>query len=99
MRERDVVGPWQRPARHAVYRNAYIEVFHDGVVRPDGELGLYGVVHTRFLAIGVVAIDDHRRVVLVGQHGDVRSRASVALLRRGSRPSTRHRWASPLRQR
>lgn len=66
MPDRTVVGPWQRLARDTVYRNAWIEVFHDNVVRPAGEAGIYGVVHARYVAI--VAIDDERRVVLVGQH-------------------------------
>jgi 8-oxo-dGTP pyrophosphatase MutT (NUDIX family) len=38
------------------------------VLRPDGEPGIYGVVHTRFQAIGVVALTEAGDVVLVGQH-------------------------------
>jgi 8-oxo-dGTP pyrophosphatase MutT (NUDIX family) len=51
-----------------VYRNAWIEVYHDEVVRPDGRPGVYGVVHPTFVATGVVAIDAADRAVLVGQH-------------------------------
>ena len=43
-------------------------VWHDDVTRPDGEPGVYGVVHFANSAVGVVAIDDHDRVALVGQH-------------------------------
>ncbi|MEO8229502.1 MAG: NUDIX hydrolase [Chloroflexota bacterium] len=65
---REAAGPWRRQARRIVYDNAWIQVFHDEVTRPDGEPGIYGVVHFRNRAVGVVAIDDEDRVVLVGQH-------------------------------
>ena len=50
------------------YENAWIQVHHDEVTRPDGQPGIYGVVHFRTRAVGVVAIDDEDRVVLVGQY-------------------------------
>lgn len=62
------VGPWERRTRRTVYENDWIEVWHDEVSRPDGSDGIYGVVHPRFRAAGVVAVDETDRVVLVGQH-------------------------------
>jgi 8-oxo-dGTP pyrophosphatase MutT (NUDIX family) len=62
------VSPWRRRARRIAYDNAWIQVLHDEVTRPDGQPGIYGVVHFRNRAVGVVAIDDQDRVVLVGQH-------------------------------
>jgi 8-oxo-dGTP pyrophosphatase MutT (NUDIX family) len=62
------VGPWTRHGRSVAYRNPWITVFHDDVTRPDGEAGVYGVVHFANVAVGVVAIDDQDRVALVGQH-------------------------------
>ncbi len=50
------------------YANPWIEVFHDEVDRPDGSPGVYGVVHFRNAAVGVVAVDDEGRLLLVGQH-------------------------------
>ena len=61
-------SPWRRHVRRIAYDNAWIQVLHDEVTRPDGQPGIYGVVHFRNLAVGVVAIDDQDRVVLVGQH-------------------------------
>jgi len=61
-------NPWIRHRREVVYENAWIEVWHDEVTRPDGEAGVYGVVHPRTHAVGVVAIDDADRVLLVGQY-------------------------------
>ena len=62
------VSPWRRHARRIAYDNAWIQVLHDEVTRPDGQPGVYGVVHFRNRAVGVVAIDDEDRVALVGQH-------------------------------
>jgi len=62
------VGPWRRTARRIAYENPWITVWHDDVVRPDGGPGIYGVVHFRTVAAGIVAIDADDRVLLVGQH-------------------------------
>jgi 8-oxo-dGTP pyrophosphatase MutT (NUDIX family) len=58
----------RRLARRVAYENAWVTVWHDDVTRPDGEPGIYGVVHYANLAVGVVAIDARDRVALVGQH-------------------------------
>ncbi len=62
------VGPWTRHRRRVGYDNPWLTVWHDEVTRPDGEPGIYGVVHFRNAAVGVVAIDEQDRVALVGQH-------------------------------
>ncbi len=58
---------WVRRSRRIVYDNPWIEVAHDEVTRPDGEPGIYGVVHFKNRAVGVVVVDDAGRVLLVGQ--------------------------------
>lgn len=62
------VGPWRRRTRSTAYANPWIEVLHDEVDRPDGSPGIYGVVHFRNVAVGVVVVDDAGRILLVGQH-------------------------------
>jgi 8-oxo-dGTP pyrophosphatase MutT (NUDIX family) len=61
-------NPWTRRSRRVAYENDWIVVWHDEVTRPDGSEGIYGVVHPRFRAVGIVPIDDRDRVVLVGQY-------------------------------
>ena len=61
-------NPWVRRSRRTEYRNAWIEVFHDEVVRPDGSDGIYGVVHFHERAVGVVPVGTHGRILLVGQY-------------------------------
>jgi 8-oxo-dGTP pyrophosphatase MutT (NUDIX family) len=60
-------NPWRRVSRRVAYDNPWIEILHDDVIRPDGEPGIYGVVHFKHLAIGVVPMDEQDRVLLVGQ--------------------------------
>ena len=61
-------NPWRRVSRRVAYENPWIEILHDDVIRPDDKPGIYGVVHFRHLAIGVVPLDTATdRVLLVGQ--------------------------------
>jgi 8-oxo-dGTP pyrophosphatase MutT (NUDIX family) len=61
-------SPWRRRSRDVAYENQWITVWHDDVTRPDGGPGIYGVVHFRSVAVGVVPIDDSDQVTLVGQY-------------------------------
>ena len=63
-----VAGPWTRRTRRVAYENPWITIWHDEVIRPDGGPGIYGVVHFANLAVGMIALDDSGRVLLVGQH-------------------------------
>jgi 8-oxo-dGTP pyrophosphatase MutT (NUDIX family) len=61
-------NPWKRLSRRTAYENPWIVVHEDQVLRPDGKPGIYGVVHFRNKAVGVVALDVEDRVLLVGQY-------------------------------
>jgi 8-oxo-dGTP pyrophosphatase MutT (NUDIX family) len=61
-------GRFVRRSRRVAYENPWLTVWHDEVTRPDGSAGIYGVVHFANVAVGVVALDEHDRIVLVGQH-------------------------------
>jgi 8-oxo-dGTP pyrophosphatase MutT (NUDIX family) len=61
-------NPWTRLARRVAYENPWVTLWHDDVLRPDGQPGIYGVVHYRNLAVGVVALDEQDRILLVGQY-------------------------------
>ena len=62
------VGPWERRSRRVAYENPWIDVWHDEVRRPDGSEGVYGLVHFHTRAVGVVAVGEDGRLLLVGQH-------------------------------
>jgi 8-oxo-dGTP pyrophosphatase MutT (NUDIX family) len=61
-------NPWKRLKRTVVYDNDWITLKHDDVERPDGEPGIYGVVHFKHLAIAILARDAEDRILLVGQY-------------------------------
>ncbi|HEX8424330.1 MAG TPA: NUDIX hydrolase [Pyrinomonadaceae bacterium] len=60
-------NPWTVVSTKDVYENNWISVREDAVVQPDGERGIYGVVHFKNIAIGVLAVEDDF-VYLVGQY-------------------------------
>jgi 8-oxo-dGTP pyrophosphatase MutT (NUDIX family) len=61
-------NPWKTLSSRPIYENAWIAVREDQVVRPDGHPGIYGVVHYKHLAVGVLPVDENGDVWLVGQY-------------------------------
>jgi 8-oxo-dGTP pyrophosphatase MutT (NUDIX family) len=61
-------NPWTVLSRAVVYENEWIRVDHHEVLVPAGGPGVYGTVHFRNQAIGVIPIDEHGNVILVGQY-------------------------------
>lgn len=61
-------GPWTQISCQEIYQNPWIQVEHHEVYRPDGKPGVYGVVHFKHLALGVVPVDDDGYTWLVGQY-------------------------------
>lgn len=60
-------NPWKMVSTEVKYKNPWISVREDQVIRPDGKPGIYGVVETR-LATGIVALTPNNEVYLVGQY-------------------------------
>jgi 8-oxo-dGTP pyrophosphatase MutT (NUDIX family) len=60
-------NPWQTVSSEEVYDNPWIQVREDRVIRPDGEPGIYGVVHFKNIAVGVLPIEEDH-IYLVGQY-------------------------------
>jgi 8-oxo-dGTP pyrophosphatase MutT (NUDIX family) len=60
-------NPWETLASKEVYDNPWIDVREDEVVRPDGKPGIYGVVHYKNVAIGILPVEDDH-IYLVGQY-------------------------------
>ena len=61
------VGAWTELSRREVYDNPWIRVTESKVLNPNGGEGIYGVVHFKNLAIGVIAVDEENHTWLVGQ--------------------------------
>jgi 8-oxo-dGTP pyrophosphatase MutT (NUDIX family) len=67
MTPEETTSPWRTVSSRRVYENPWISVREDRVLRPDGNPGIYGVVHYKNVAVGVLAIEDDH-VYLVGQY-------------------------------
>ncbi len=61
-------NPWKVLSRNSVYENQWIRVDHHEVLGPSGKPGIYGTVHFKNHALGVVPLDKNGNVVLVGQY-------------------------------
>jgi ADP-ribose pyrophosphatase len=59
-------GPWQIVRSHAIYKDAWLEVRKDDVIRPDGAPGTHGVVLLK-PGVSVLALDDEQRVYLTDE--------------------------------
>ena len=60
-------GPWQRLSSDLVYDNRWISVSHEQVKTPAGTDGIYGVVHFKNRAVGIIPVDDEGHIWLVRQ--------------------------------
>lgn len=61
-------NPWTVLSHATVYENNWIRVDHREVLNPNGGPGVYGTVHFKNHAIGIVPIDGGGNVILVGQY-------------------------------
>ena len=61
-------NPWKTLKTEKVYENPWIKVSHREVINPSGTKGIYGVVHFKNLAIGIVPLDESYNTWLVGQY-------------------------------
>ncbi len=68
MSEPESTNPWTTLAGRPIYENPWISVREDDVIRPDGLPGIYGVVHFKNRAVGVLPVDHEGHIWLVGQH-------------------------------
>ena len=60
-------NPWTVLGERSVYDNNWINVTEYDVLNPNGGKGIYGKVHFKGLAIGVIPLDDEGYTWLVGQ--------------------------------
>ncbi|RFS20447.1 NUDIX hydrolase [Chitinophaga silvatica] len=61
-------NPWKIHSKEIRYENNWISVWHHEGLNPAGTPGIYGVVHFKNKAIGIVALDNEGYIYLVGQY-------------------------------
>ncbi|MDB5090723.1 MAG: 8-oxo-dGTP pyrophosphatase MutT, family [Mucilaginibacter sp.] len=60
-------NPWQITSEQTTYDNPWINVTEYKVINPSGNPGIYGKIHFKNVAIGVLPLDDELNTYLVGQ--------------------------------
>lgn len=61
-------NPWTILSEEKKYSNRWIEVTEFDVLNPSGNKGIYGVVHFKNHAIGILPLDENLNTYLVGQY-------------------------------
>jgi 8-oxo-dGTP pyrophosphatase MutT (NUDIX family) len=61
-------NPWKTLSGEEKYDNRWISVTEYQVINPAGGKGIYGKVHFKNKAIGIVALDENNETYLVGQY-------------------------------
>ena len=68
-------GPWTIKGTLQKYKNPWIEVTEDDVIRADGKLGIFGVV-TMKAGVSVLPLDDDGFIYLTDEfHYAIKNRA------------------------
>src|ERR1041385_8704004 len=58
-------GPWTIKSSEIKYKNTWMEVREDQVIRPDGNDGIYGVISFGEAGTHIVPIDDEGNIYLI----------------------------------
>jgi 8-oxo-dGTP pyrophosphatase MutT (NUDIX family) len=61
-------NPWQIRDTREIYDNNWIRVTEYDVINPSGGNGIYGKVHFKNRALGILVLDDELNIYLVGQY-------------------------------
>ncbi len=65
---KDEINPWKILSSHEKYNNPWINVTEHHIVNPGGGQGIYGTVHFKNTAIGIIVLDAELNTWLVGQY-------------------------------
>src|ERR1700743_3816215 len=76
-------NPWRTLSSRTIYRNPWLVLREDRVIRPDGAEGIYSVVEMR-PSCGIVAVNEDNQIALVGQWRYVHDRYSLEIPTGGS---------------
>jgi 8-oxo-dGTP pyrophosphatase MutT (NUDIX family) len=78
-------NPWTILDQKMVYENPWIELTEFQVINPSGGKGIYGKVHFKHIAVGVIPMDDEWNTWLVGQYRFTLNRYSWEIPEGGGR--------------
>jgi 8-oxo-dGTP pyrophosphatase MutT (NUDIX family) len=61
-------NPWKIVSKKEIYDNPWINLTEYQVINPSGNPGIYGKVHYKNIAIGILPLDEDMNTYLVGQY-------------------------------
>ena len=61
-------NPWKILSEKPVYENNWISLTEFDIINPGGGKGIYGKIHFKNIAVGVLPLDDALNTYLVGQY-------------------------------
>ena len=61
-------NPWIITSTNEVYENPWIKVEHHKVITPGNTEGIYGTVHFKNIALGIIPLTNDYKTYLVGQY-------------------------------
>ena len=61
-------GPWTTLNEELRYETPWIAVSHHDILDPSGTQGIYGTIHFKNIAIGIVPLDEELNTWIVGQY-------------------------------
>jgi 8-oxo-dGTP pyrophosphatase MutT (NUDIX family) len=70
---------WIKLGTTHLYDNSWISVTEDQVINPAGNKGIYGIVHFKNLAIGIIPMDQEGNIYMVGQYRYVSGNYSLEI--------------------
>lgn len=62
------INPWVTIESHKIYENNWIGLTEHQVINPSGGKGIYGEIHFKNYAIGILPLDEELNTWLVGQY-------------------------------
>eukprot|EP01037_Dinobryon_pediforme_P008673 gene8673-8765_t len=63
-----IENPWKITDKKAIYDNPWIGLTEFQVINPSGNPGIYGKIHFKNIAIGIIPLDEELNTYLVGQY-------------------------------
>lgn len=78
-------GPWKIVRSHAIYKDPWIEVRKDDVIRPDGAPGTHSLVHMKH-GVSVLPLDDDGHVYLTEEFHYGVGRDTIEVISGGLEP-------------
>jgi len=61
-------NPWKITSEKNIYDNPWINLTEYQVINPSGNPGIYGKVHFKGFAIGIIPLDEDMNTYMVGQY-------------------------------